>query len=133
MKFCAKCSRTLPDESFHKRGEILQSWCKECRKAFDAGFYVRNKARIYETKKAWKIEMREWYDSLKKDKPCSDCGGIFHIQAMHWDHLPGFKKVKCLSAMMQMHDKKGILEEVGKCELVCANCHAVRTFNRRLA
>ncbi len=23
-----------------------------------------------------------------------------------------------------------ILEEIAKCELVCANCHAVRTFNR---
>jgi hypothetical protein len=26
--------------------------------------------------------------------------------------------------------RETILEEISNCELVCANCHAVRTFNR---
>ena len=26
--------------------------------------------------------------------------------------------------------RETILDEIRKCELVCANCHAVRTFNR---
>lgn len=28
--------------------------------------------------------------------------------------------------------RETILDEIGKCELVCANCHAVRTFERAL-
>lgn len=131
MKFCAKCSQNLPDESFHRRGVILQSWCKTCRKSFDAGFYRSNKKQIKAQKKIWRGETKVWYNSLKSG-PCADCGGRFHAEAMHWDHLPEFKKNNCLSILLRKHNKSGIVEEIKKCELVCANCHAVRTFNRRM-
>jgi hypothetical protein len=74
-------------------------------------------------------ELRKWYDGLK-DRPCTDCGGSFHPAAMHWDHLPGFEKVANLSRLKHLGSKRKILEEIKKCELVCANCHAVRTFER---
>jgi hypothetical protein len=50
---------------------------------------------------------------------------------MQWDHLPGAKKDYELSNMvLRGFRRTTILEEIAKCELVCANCHAVRTFNR---
>jgi hypothetical protein len=50
---------------------------------------------------------------------------------MQWDHLPGYEKVGDLGRLQARHSKAAVLAEIAKCELVCANCHAVRTFRRR--
>jgi hypothetical protein len=50
---------------------------------------------------------------------------------MQWDHLPGQPKTGDLGNLIRRHNKRIILEEIEKCELVCSNCHAVRTLGRR--
>lgn len=65
---------------------------------------------------------------LKKG-PCVDCSGIFHPAAMQWDHIDATIKFKDVAKMAQYRFERA-LEEIKKCELVCANCHAVRTYNR---
>ena len=47
---------------------------------------------------------------------------------MHWDHLPGHEKSATLGYLAKCGNRERVLEEIAKCELVCANCHAVRTF-----
>jgi hypothetical protein len=76
-------------------------------------------------------QMAAWASELKANKPCADCGGTFHPQAMVWDHLPGAEKRGDVSHLARRIGKERILAEIAKCELVCANCHAVRTFDRR--
>jgi hypothetical protein len=49
---------------------------------------------------------------------------------MQWDHLPGSEKLGDISTGMRWLSRAQILEEIAKCELVCANCHAIRTFKR---
>jgi hypothetical protein len=49
---------------------------------------------------------------------------------MHWDHLPEYQKVGCISEMVVNRPRTVVLEELKKCELVCANCHVLRTINR---
>lgn len=71
--------------------------------------------------------------SLKEGNPCTDCKGRFHHAAMQWDHLPGTEKVANVSEMYVNHGIESILREIEKCELVCANCHAVRTYERGVA
>lgn len=70
------------------------------------------------------------YIASLKDAPCTDCGGRFHSEAMQFDHLDSSKKFKMIS-LMYTYCRERIDEEVAKCELVCANCHAVRTYERR--
>ena len=48
---------------------------------------------------------------------------------MQWDHLPGRSKRGDISALSGV-TRAEILEEIAKCELVCANCHVIRTFTR---
>ncbi|MDE3102721.1 MAG: hypothetical protein KGJ98_10850 [Chloroflexota bacterium] len=67
--------------------------------------------------------------SLKAGKPCTDCGKLFPIAAMQWDHLPGYQKSGDISAMTRV-TREEVLEELAKCELVCVNCHALRTLRR---
>ena len=82
-------------------------------------------------KRRYKAEIHDWYRELKADKPCADCGGVFHYAAMEWDHRPGTEKSAIVSALVaQTNSRRRVLEEIAKCDLVCANCHAVRTFER---
>jgi hypothetical protein len=49
---------------------------------------------------------------------------------MAFDHLPGTLKVDDVSTLLRRKRKRLLIEEVKKCELVCANCHAVRSYKR---
>ena len=65
-----------------------------------------------------------------KNLPCTDCGGRFPSYVMDFDHRPGVTKVAILSRMHKTHGKAAILAEIEKCDVVCANCHRIRTFSR---
>ncbi|MHB8632246.1 MAG: hypothetical protein ACYC9W_09995 [Candidatus Limnocylindria bacterium] len=69
-------------------------------------------------------------DSLKEGRPCADCGETFPPYVMHWDHLPGSMKVSEISSVVGNWARDAILDELEKCELVCANCHVMRTVVR---
>jgi hypothetical protein len=65
-----------------------------------------------------------------KAVPCVDCKGSFHQASMQFDHLPGVPKRFTIGERYAHVGEAELLEEISKCEVVCANCHAVRTFNR---
>jgi hypothetical protein len=75
--------------------------------------------------------MRAWLDGLKAG-PCLDCGGTFPPCAMDWDHVRGEKKFNLGSRRGFLGSREILLAEIEKCDLVCANCHRVRTNRRRL-
>jgi hypothetical protein len=132
VKRCGLCGASKALSEFHRRGVGRQSWCIGCRKAYDAEYYMRTRDRQLAHKKRYWEEFVEWYRQLKTDRPCADCGRCFHHSAMTWDHLPGSTKVAELSTFLSKHrSRRMVLEEIAKCELVCANCHAVRTWERR--
>ncbi|HKY50143.1 MAG TPA: hypothetical protein VJP45_02690, partial [Candidatus Limnocylindria bacterium] len=66
-----------------------------------------------------------------KRNPCVDCGGVFHPAAMTFDHRPGTTKVADLASLAHRGCTGLFDDELEKCDLVCANCHAVRTYQRR--
>ena len=118
---------------FHRwrRGDGYQVWCKRCRKAYDADYNARTLARRRARRAERKMEFTVWYHALKEQRPCEDCGGRFPAAAMQWDHLPGSEKSTEVGNLVRRLCKARVLEEIAKCELVCANCHAIRTVSRR--
>jgi len=66
-----------------------------------------------------------------KQKPCQDCGGKFHPEAMEFDHRDGETKSFSISYHGRRVGGEALLAEIAKCDLVCANCHRVRTARRR--
>ena len=65
-----------------------------------------------------------------KSAPCADCGACYPPEVMEFDHVPGRGgKLHNISTLKTL---RAILAEAEKCELVCANCHRVRTTRRRL-
>jgi hypothetical protein len=130
MKRCARCRKIKSLEDFHRRGDGRQTWCKACRKAYDSQYHRTTAPIRIAQKRQRHEEMIAWYRSLKAGRPCTDCGGFFHHAAMAWDHLPGTDKVADVSSLLSRHSRRRVLDEIAKCELVCANCHAARTFHR---
>jgi hypothetical protein len=65
----------------------------------------------------------------KRRKGCVDCGYKANYDALELDHLPGLKGLYTVASLMY-HSWKQIKEEIAKCEIVCCNCHAIRTRNR---
>jgi hypothetical protein len=47
---------------------------------------------------------------------------------MDFDHLGD--KIAEVSLMVPTYGTKSLLAEVAKCDVVCANCHRIRTYER---
>jgi len=91
--------------------------------------YHKNKQEYYARNKAKKKLLQEYVNNTKKGKPCKDCGGMFPACVMDYDHIG--EKIRSVSSMtVRGTNIKKIDEEIAKCELVCANCHRVRTYDR---
>ena len=84
-----------------------------------------------EKENAWNAERKrrtyEWLAELKS-RPCADCGGTFPPYVMDFDHV-GTDKSFTISRKIGAN-KGTLLSEIEKCDLVCANCHRIRTKRR---
>jgi hypothetical protein len=76
-------------------------------------------------------ERRAFLDAFKIAKGCTDCGYAIHPAVLEFDHLPQFTKSFDIGRAVYKAAWTGILEEIAKCEVVCANCHRIRTVERR--
>ena len=69
--------------------------------------------------------------AIKEITPCADCGLTFPAVCMDFDHVRG-DKVDNVSYLVSGHRRWEIIEtEIAKCEIVCSNCHRVRTLNKK--
>ena len=90
--------------------------------------YVQaNKDKLALTRKLTRKANKEKAIELLGGK-CSRCDGTFHPAAMDFHHRDQDKKEKSVATMW--HNKwEVIVEEIIKCELLCANCHRVEHFD----
>ena len=65
-----------------------------------------------------------------KNTPCKDCGKSYPSYVMHFDHLRD-KEFHIGNAMSGSYSIRRLVAEMKKCEVVCANCHAIRTHERK--
>jgi transcription elongation factor Elf1 len=75
-----------------------------------------------------KKEIKQRIKELKELQGCVDCGEKNHI-VLDFDHI----KDKKYNVSRMIHDGftwASIKKEVLKCEVVCANCHRIRTHRR---
>jgi hypothetical protein len=86
-------------------------------------------ARLDEMRARWRRQ-GAMLDRLR-DAPCSDCGGRFPPCSMDFDHREPHEKLSRVPALIGRAGDARILAEVAKCDIVCANCHRARTFERR--
>lgn len=72
-------------------------------------------------------------NQLKSETACADCHHKYPPHVMQFDHLGDAPKVADISVLVNHPSSLEKLQaEIAKCEIVCANCHADRTHQRRL-
>ena len=83
-----------------------------------------------EAKVAYRRAHEQWIREYKATHPCIDCGESDPI-VLEFDHLPQYHKARRVGSIAHL-SLATIQAEIDKCEMVCANCHSRREYQRRL-
>lgn len=132
-KTCSKCKASKPISEFnfrHTASGVRQSYCKECGKGLTRSHYRSNKRQYLERNVRSYMKRRELVRQMKS-RACADCGIQYPFYVMDFDHREGETKEYELNRIDRM-TTRAILREIKKCDVVCANCHRVRTYKRRI-
>lgn len=73
---------------------------------------------------------REYVAEVKKAAVCADCGEKYPPCVFHFDHVPG-RGPKLFNVGNGDYAIETVKAEIAKCDIVCANCHAIRTWITR--
>ncbi len=126
---CADWRHTHPDKVRSRNKAWYQKHAEEER-ARSRSYAKAHKEKRRTLAHAKKASNKATVDALK-EAPCVDCGSVYPSFCMDFDHLRD-KRGKQLSHLYKC-SVLTVLAELKKCDLVCANCHRVRTENRRTA
>ena len=109
---------------------------RECRRNWDRThprlkpYNTKRKLVVQKYSKKRKVSRRSLIALYKLIVGCMDCGYKEHSEALDFDHRPGVEKKFNLSRGYTLPLEE-IIAEIEKCDVVCANCHRVRTASRR--
>ena len=129
-KQCCTCKQTKPLSDFNLLREAKdggQYSCRECNKAYHYANWDRHMERIRARTKLRKAAAKAFMVEYLASHPCVDCGEA-DIVVLEFDHLRD--KRANISALVGSSEIWRIVEEIAKCEVVCANCHRRRTAQR---
>jgi hypothetical protein len=117
-KCCSKCDKTKSIEEFRRREKGKEARRSECRDCYNKDSRKRNERNVR--------LLREYL----RNKGCKCCGNTnpLHLQ---FHHVRGEKKAKITDMVKGRRSWESILEEMEKCDVVCANCHQAITIEER--
>jgi len=113
MRKCYSCNRKKGDHLFPVDNSTKSGFRHECKSC-----------RIKKRKKI-KIELIRFLISHFKDNPCLHCGESNPI-LLQFDHLRD-KKVNISTAVINMWSIERLQCEIDKCQVLCSNCHTLKT------
>lgn len=139
LKICSKCNKEKPLTEFYyrkngpRKGKYYEK-CKECMKDRGRKYYHKNIKRQLKLalirRNRYRKNIRDFLDSIK-NHPCMDCNNTYPPCVMDFDHRNSNEKEKEVARMVAGGwSRDNIIKEIKKCDLVCANCHRIRTFRR---
>jgi hypothetical protein len=135
LRKCSRCRGLKPPAEFAwRRRKRLQrdTFCRACRAAYGREHYEANRDRYIEQarvqKRALQRERTAYLIEYFKGHPCVECGEADPV-VLEFDHLRD--KAFAIGPSLSRRSWQSILDEIEKCEVVCANCHRGRTARRR--
>ncbi len=104
----------------------MQYKTPEAKRAKVRRYYQANREACNARNRVSKQKVRDFING-KKRGPCADCNQSYPVYVMDFDHVRGVKTLD----IAKVRTMKTAKLEVLKCELVCSNCHRIRTHARR--
>lgn len=115
--------------AYHKLYRQENPRSKEEMTRQNKNFYAAHRDKIISRYRKKREEMNRL-----KMSPCVDCGVQYNPWVMQFDHRdPSSKKLNISRESAGRISKDRLMEEIKKCDLVCANCHMERTHCQRQA
>jgi len=135
LRKCGRCGELKPLAEFAWRRKARgqrHNYCRPCHSKYRRQHYLANRRRYIDRAKQratliaeeWAVYLIEYF----RENPCVDCGETDPV-VLEFDHLSD--KVFNISKGLRDRSRTSVLEEIAKCEVVCANCHRRRTARRR--
>ncbi len=123
VRRCKDCGQEKPLDEFYANAGSAGGRLTRCKPCVVA--------RYSEGRKRRQREVLAYIQDIKLQRGCADCGYKEHAVALDFDHLPGHTKEHRIAVLAAGATRAKIDAEIAKCEVVCANCHRVRTHQRR--
>lgn len=133
-RICARCQqpKSLSEFAWRRRARgQLDNYCRVCRAAYKRQHYAANReryiAKASRRKRAVVAARTAELITYFKDHACVDCDESDPL-VLEFDHLED----KRFGIAQGLRDRnwQAVLTEIGKCDVVCANCHRRRTARR---
>lgn len=120
MKKCLYCHKSYPELYFHVARTTPEK------------VYRRRKCRFcyLETKNKLKNKYKRWIKNYKAKKGCTKCG-ISDTRVLDLHHKKTSDKEFTISSFVGISFDR-IEKEVSKCEVICANCHRILHYEKRI-
>lgn len=134
-KICTHCGLERDAEKdfrweYKDRG-ILMTRCKYCQSELSRLHYQNNKQAYKDRSRARKaqilIENKPRLHTYLSTHSCIDCSQT-DIRLLEFDHVRGQKTGEISDLLRQGFNWSTIEVEIAKCEVRCANCHRIKTF-----
>ena len=94
-------------------------------------YYLNNSYKWKQYKRTARTNLRKIVLDAK-DKPCTDCHKTYPSYVMDFDHVRGKKRFDiCRAYHTSLSGPNVLIDEINKCEVVCSNCHRIRTHLRK--
>ncbi len=136
-KKCKKCKLSKPQDNFnfkYKAEGIRSKYCKNCSRLTTQAAYYKKRSYYLErqTERNQKeiIKKKIFLYRYLNTHPCMDCG-IQDPVVLQFDHVRGSKRHAVSVMVQRRYSLKAVIDEIKKCEVRCANCHARKTATER--
>ena len=97
------------------------------RRVYMRRWYRENKAKhqgwVRQRSTKYKIKIKQWLTDYKASLQCGRCGED-HPACLDFHHRdPASKEFNLAEAVGRCPSLQRLIREIGKCEVLCANCH----------
>lgn len=130
VKRCSGCQTFLPLDHFNRKrtaADGLQSYCRGCFSAWHQRNKAAHNAQIHARNKRVARDLQDRLLAYLRSHPCVDCGET-DVLVLEFDHLRD--KTHNVAYLIRCGSWERVVDEIAKCEVVCANCHRRRTLRR---
>lgn len=129
------CVVPIDNQEFNKnknKKDGLNNICKICSRNRSRKYYqlnaIAHKNNIMRQNKKYKNIILQSLCMYLLDNECKDCKNK-DIRVLEFDHLRD-KKFNISKMVSRSYSWNTILIEINKCDIICRNCHAIRTAKR---